>query len=107
MQDKKNTSDTLLYILTFVAAIVLVTCFATHLVIGNTDLIEMDSLAGGTLIGFILFFYFGWFVSDSKISNKLSLMDAVRLNLKHNPAVLAMYFYWLVFVLVPVLCKTS
>ena len=100
--NEKN-SETLLYILTFFSMILLVTCFATHLFTGRTDFIEMDSLAGSTLIGAILFLYLCWITYDFKISKNIFLRESISQNLRHNPAVLAMYSYWTVFILVPAL----
>ncbi|MCD4678612.1 MAG: hypothetical protein K8S18_21885 [Desulfobacula sp.] len=103
MGAKKNNSDTILYILTFLSIVTLIGSFATHLITGNSAFISMDSLGGSILIGSIFFCYLCWFIYDSKNSKKLLAIEAVNLNMKHNPTVFCMYAYWFVFILVPVI----
>jgi membrane-bound acyltransferase YfiQ involved in biofilm formation len=66
--------------------------------------VSFDSLNGGVMLGFILFLYLCWFIYDTFESvQNISLARAVKFNLKKNNAVIAMYFYWAVFMAFPVL----
>ncbi len=105
MEEKKDNNHTFLYSLTFLSIVVLVGCFATHLITGKPAIMQMDSLPGSVLIGIVLFLYLCWFIYESREKEQLPLKDAIRLNLKHNPAVIGMYFFWFVFILVPVIAS--
>jgi len=63
----------------------------------------MDSLAGSSLIGVVLFCFLCWFIYDSKTNGQLSFMESFHFNAKQNPAVICIYLYWFVFMLVPAL----
>ncbi|MCD4719369.1 MAG: hypothetical protein K8S13_05860 [Desulfobacula sp.] len=103
MDKKKNNSDTILYILTFLSIVTLVGSFATHLITGKPAFIPMDSLAGSILIGVIFFCYLCWLIYDSKLAKKISLNESINFNMKHNPVVFGMYIYWFVFIVIPIL----
>ncbi|MCP3872992.1 MAG: hypothetical protein GY699_07545 [Desulfobacteraceae bacterium] len=103
MEEKNDNSNTFLYTLTFLSFVILIGCFATHLITGNPALIQMDSLAGSILIGIVLFFYLCWFIYDSKVTHNLTTNESIHMNMKSNPTVISMYFFWFVFILVPII----
>ncbi len=103
MDKNANHVDTIQYVLTFISIVTLVSCFATHLITGNPAIIPMDSLLGSILIGIVFFCYGIWFIYESKIKEQLSTKEAIIFNLKTNPAVISMYFFWFVFVFVPIM----
>ena len=66
--------------------------------------VSFDSLKGSVMFGLILFLYLCWFVYDTLESvQNIGLDRAIKLNLKKNNAVIAMYFYWAVFIVFPLL----
>ncbi len=103
MEKKADHVDTIQYILTFLSIVTLVSCFATHLITGNPALIPMDSLGGSILIGIVFLFYGCWLIYESKVREQLSTKNAIILNLKTNPAIISMYFFWFVFVIIPII----
>ncbi|MFO7965078.1 MAG: hypothetical protein R6U50_14235 [Desulfobacterales bacterium] len=64
--------------------------------------IALESKEGTLLFGFLLLLYLCWFIYDSFVDITASLKDSVTLNLTRNPAVWAMYCYWIAFLILPI-----
>ncbi len=99
MEPKKNNSDNIILGYSIFCVICLVLAFKSG--------VALDSLMGAAIIGAILVGYLCWFVYDTFVSQtNFTLSKAISFNLKKNPAVWAMYCFWLVFIFVPVITNT-
>jgi hypothetical protein len=68
--------------------------------------ISLESGTGTVVFGFMLLMYLFWFIYDSFVSDPaVTFKDAVKFNLTGNPAVWSMYFFWVVFLAIPLLCS--
>ncbi len=105
MNDKtKNPTDTIHYILTFFAFILIIVCFLTPLITKKPPaLIQFDSLAGSILLGSIFLLYAGWFVYQDCIEKEFTLSQSIAANTKKNTATICILLYWIVLVIIPML----
>ncbi len=103
-KNNKNT-ETVNYILTFVAVLFLIGSFATHLITGTKPLIAMDSLAGSLLLGIVFVLYLIWFIYDTAANHDIGFTASAKINLKSNPAAYCIYAFWFVFIIIPIILK--
>ncbi|MFH2060460.1 MAG: hypothetical protein ABIJ59_16375 [Pseudomonadota bacterium] len=100
---KKNNIDTIHYILTFFSFVLMVASFATHLFTGKPALLRFDSLAGSLLIGIIFLLYAVWFIYEDIVTNATPVSLTIKTNIKKNPTIICIYFYWIILIIIPFL----
>ena len=103
MKNKKKNTDTYHYILTFASIVLLISCFATHIITGNPALIILDSLSGSILIGSIFLCYLCWMIYDTSIAEQIEFSTTAVKILKSSTVAFCVYAYWIVFVGIPLL----
>ncbi|MFH2092368.1 MAG: hypothetical protein ABIJ31_08390 [Pseudomonadota bacterium] len=99
--NKKEKPDTVHYIFTFFSLILLIICFGTHLFTGKSALLQFDSLAGSLVLGVIFIGYAIWFIYEDISANYLSVALAITANVKKNPTLVFILFYWIVLIIIP------
>jgi biotin transporter BioY len=106
METQLKHTEPFNYILTFIAVVVLIGCFATQIITGTEPIIAMDSLAGSVLIGFFLLLYLCWFIYDTAAYSNIGLKESAAATLSRNPAAWCIYAFWIVFILVPLVINS-
>lgn len=105
MASKKDDSETIHYIITFVVIIVLLGSFATHLFTGNQAIIPLDSFKGSLLLGIVFCIYIGWFAYEDSVKEKINIKQALIANLKTNTTVKFVCIFWIVLIIIPAVCN--
>ena len=96
-----KTSQTIHYIFTFIAAVLLIGTFATFIFTGKDALLPLDSWAGSILIGLVFIGYALWLAYDSAVTENKEFMTVLKTQLTSSATMYCIYAFWFVFILVP------